>query len=73
MRSYFFSLSVPYDQCENLYITGQNTVILTADSGERIQLPTMNLRPFVDRSGLKGRFKLVIDDKNKVKSFVKVS
>lgn len=73
MNIYFFSLSVPYNVCEKLYHTGNNTVVLTADSGERVQLPTMNLRPFVNRSGLKGRFRLIVDNKNKVRSFEKVS
>ena len=73
MRQYFFTLAVPYVQCENLYITGNNAVVLTADSGERIQLPTVNLRPYIDRQGLNGRFRLVIDNQNKVKSFDKIN
>lgn len=73
MKTYFFSLSVPYRDCEKLYHSGSNTVILTADTGERVQLPTLNLRPYVQRDGLKGRFRLIINSEQKVKSFEKIS
>lgn len=73
MRIYFFTINVPYVECEQLYMTGNNTVVMTADSGERVQLPSVNLRPFVERTGLKGRFRLIVDNKNKVRSFEKVA
>ncbi|MCV2884143.1 DUF2835 domain-containing protein [Aestuariibacter sp. AA17] len=72
-RVYFFSLSVSYAACEKLYHAGNNSVVVTADSGERVQLPTVNLRPFINRSGLKGRFRLIINSENKVKSFERIS
>ena len=72
-KSYFFSLSLSYAECENLYVTGINSVVMTADSGERIQLPSKNLRPFVQKNGLKGRYRLVINDQNKVVSFEKIA
>lgn len=73
MQTYFFSLSVPYLQCEELYRTGNNAVVLTADNGTKVQIPTANLRPFIDRQGIKGRFRLVITDNKKVKSFEKIN
>ncbi|MCC2615670.1 DUF2835 domain-containing protein [Aestuariibacter halophilus] len=73
MKVYYFSIQLPYSRCRMLYDSGPPTVLLTADSGERVQLPTRNLRPFIDSMGLKGRFKLVVDDNNKVKSFNKIS
>ena len=72
-KSYFFSLSLSYAECENLYITGINSVVVTADSGERVQLPSKNLRPFVQRSGLSGRFRLVVSDQQKVVSLDKIA
>lgn len=73
MKVYFFSITVTYAECEKLYSSTSNSAVLTADTGERVQLPLVNLRPFVDRQGLNGRFRLIIDDHNKVKSFSKTN
>lgn len=72
-RTYFFTLEVPYHQCEAFYQPGVNKVVITADSGERIQIPTKNLRPYMQKSGLNGRFRLIINDLNKVISFDKIA
>ncbi|GAA0852004.1 DUF2835 family protein [Aliiglaciecola litoralis] len=73
MKTYYFSLDVSYERCERLYGIGSNSVVLRSDCGERIQLPNVNLRPFVTRTGLKGRFRLIITPENKVHSFEKIS
>lgn len=72
-QNYFFTLNVSYEKCITLYQAGNNSVILRSDSGEKIQLPTKNLRPFIQRNGLIGRFRLVIDSNNKVQSFDKIN
>ncbi|MDU0355186.1 DUF2835 family protein [Paraglaciecola aquimarina] len=46
---------------------------MTDESGKRIQLPVLNLRPFVSPIGIKGRFRLIVDENNKLKSFEKIS
>ncbi|WJG07655.1 DUF2835 family protein [Aliiglaciecola sp. LCG003] len=73
MKTYYFNLSASYDKCEKLYLAGSNAVVLVAENGERVQLPTVNLRPFVTRLGLIGRFRLIITAENKVHSFEKIS
>ncbi|MDC0602314.1 DUF2835 domain-containing protein [Aliiglaciecola sp.] len=73
MKTYYFSLAASYDYCERLYLTGSNTVVLKAETGERVQLPSLNLRPFVTRLGLNGRFRLIITSDNKVHSFEKIN
>ncbi|WP_158969062.1 DUF2835 family protein [Paraglaciecola sp. L3A3] len=73
MHSYYFTLSIKYDFCEQFYQPGVNTVIMTDDNGKRIQLPVLNLRPFVSPTGIKGRFRLVVDNNNKLQSFEKIS
>jgi hypothetical protein len=45
---------------------------MTSDCGKRVQLPVKNLRPFIESHGLRGRFRLVVNDVNKIDSFVKV-
>jgi len=69
MQIYYFSLSLAYERCIQLYQPGRNSVIITAEDGKRIQLAVKNLRPFIQRHGLRGRFRLIIDDENKVESF----
>ncbi|TDF41814.1 DUF2835 family protein [Alteromonadaceae bacterium M269] len=72
MRQYFFTLNVSYLQCEQLYEPGRNVAIMTADSGERVQLPIVNLRPYTTKDGIQGKFKMVVSDQNKIISFDKV-
>ncbi len=73
MATYFFSINLSYPDCENLYMPGKNSVLIQAESGHRVQLPVSNLRPFVTRIGIKGRFRLITNDDNKIDSFEKVS
>lgn len=73
MKTYFFNLNIRYTDCENLYLPDLSTCMMTADTGERVQLPTKNLRPFVTKTGVQGRFRLVIDANNKLKSFEKIA
>ena len=73
MQTYYFNLSLAYDSCERLYQPGSNTVVITAEDGKRVQLPVKNLRPFIQRHGLRGRFRLIINDENKVESFEKIA
>ncbi|PKG99618.1 DUF2835 family protein [Paraglaciecola sp. MB-3u-78] len=73
MQTFYFTLSLKYELCVQLYIPGINSVVMKADNGKRIQLPVRNLRPHVSPMGIKGRFRLMIDDNNKIKSFEKVA
>ena len=72
MQSYYFTLSLNYEDCLHLYQPGKNAVIMTSDCGKRVQLPVKNLRPFIDRNGLCGRFRLIVDGLYKVSSFEKL-
>lgn len=72
-RCYFFSLSVSYLACKRMYTVGNQKVVLVAETGEKIQLPVTNLRPFVQSQGIQGRFRLIINEKNKIESFDKVA
>jgi hypothetical protein len=73
MQIFYFTLSLKYELCEQLYIPGINSVVMKADNGKRIQLPVRNLRPHVSPIGIKGRFRLTIDNNNKIKSFEKIA
>jgi hypothetical protein len=73
MQTFYFTLSLKYELCKQLYITGINSVVMKADNGKRIQLPVRNLRPHVSPMGINGRFRLMIDENNKIKSFEKIA
>ena len=73
MQTYYFTLSLKYDLCERLYTPGTDKVIMTAENGKRIQLPVQNLRPHVSTNGIKGRFRLIIDENNKINVFERMT
>lgn len=73
MKTYFFDVNISYLDCEKLYQPGLPSCLMYAISGEKVKLPTANLRPFVTKTGIKGRFRLLIDNNNKLKSFEKIA
>jgi hypothetical protein len=73
MKRYLFTINLSYLKCENLYLTTVKTVIITATTGERVQIPSISLRPFVEPTGIKGSFCLSVDKENKIQSFERVS
>ncbi len=72
MRTFFFSLNASYGACEKLYLATNNAVVVRAESGESVQIPSLNLRPFVTKDGIHGRFRLMITEQNKVHSFERI-
>ncbi|MFQ3197440.1 MAG: hypothetical protein ACJAUL_000907 [Paraglaciecola sp.] len=73
MHCYFFNLQLSYARCETLYRPDNNSVVVVAENGKRIQLPATNLRPFVQRNGIQGRFKLLVTPTHKIHSLEKMS
>jgi hypothetical protein len=73
MKTFFFTLDVSYLQCEQLYEPGRNVAIMTANSGERVQLPVANLRKYTTKTGIKGNFQLKISAENKILAFERLS
>ncbi len=73
MNSYFFRLKISYLECEALYSPGINTCLIVSEKGEKVQIPVKNLRPYVTKTGILGRFRLVTDENNKIKSFEKIA
>ncbi|WP_229680912.1 DUF2835 family protein [Alteromonas lipolytica] len=72
-RIYYFSVSEPYHQCQLLYSGSVPVVVLTADSGERVQVPSGRIRQFIDSRGFYGRFRLIVSAQNKIKSFERIA
>ncbi|GAA0345138.1 hypothetical protein GCM10009092_07050 [Bowmanella denitrificans] len=73
MKTYFFNLRLSYEECRALYDGSVQKLIMYAESGERVQLPAGNLRPFINHLGIHGRFRLITNEHNKIRSFERVS
>lgn len=65
MNQYYFSLNIPYQTFLAHYNGAASSVMVTTDNGLRIQLPATRFRPLLSQIGLKGRFRLTIDQNNK--------
>lgn len=73
MNTYFFRIQLTYDQCQHLYNGSTSHAVVTAESGQRIRIPASNLRPFIGQYGIRGRFRLITNQNNKILSFEPVS
>lgn len=65
MIEYNFSMKMTVEQCKRFYQGDIRAIVVTCDTGQTVQLPAMRFRPFVTANGIRGRFRLVLDDNNK--------
>lgn len=65
-KVHYFSASMTYAKCEDLYRQHIKFIVVTSSEGKRIQLPKANLQKFITPLGLNGNFKLIVDDNNKI-------
>ena len=66
---YYFSVNVPYIQCEALYSGAVPTVVMVAENGTSVQVPSTRIKQFITSQGVVGRFRMVVDANNKIKAF----
>ncbi|HAW92535.1 MULTISPECIES: DUF2835 family protein [unclassified Arsukibacterium] len=57
-RQFLFNAFLARDKCLLYYQGSLRYVVVTADSGERIQLGLKHFQPFFSDLGLRGRFRL---------------
>jgi len=69
---FYFSINVPYTQCEALYSSAIPNVVMMAESGVRVQVPTNRLRQFITSDGVKGRFRMIVDQNNKIRTIERI-
>ena len=70
--TFYFSINVPYNQCEALYTPSIPNVVMLSESGLNVQIPTNRLRQFVTSIGVRGRFRMIVSADNKIKSFERI-
>lgn len=71
-KCYYFNLNVSYHECQLIYRQSALNAVLVADSGERVQVPMGRLRQCITNQGLRGRFELTVDERNKFIKFKKI-
>lgn len=58
-RKYIFSMCLTAEQVLWYYQGHIKSVVVQADSGERVQLELRHFKPFIRHEGVKARFELV--------------
>jgi len=66
MREYILNLSISAEKMLSYYQGSAQQVIAEDSRGIRVSFPAQALRRFVTHDGVQGRFRLRVDDNNKL-------
>ena len=66
MPSMVFTLSISPEEYHRYYRGSVKTVVTRAEDGRTLRFPAEELRPFVSRTGIHGRFRIDFDSNNKL-------
>ncbi|MEM0911696.1 MAG: DUF2835 family protein [Pseudomonadota bacterium] len=73
MKSFYFSMNMNYAQCDSLYHNTIRYVVVKDDNGKTIQLKKSHVLKFLTPEGIKGRFRLDVDDNNAFKQLQRLA
>ncbi|MFC3032102.1 DUF2835 family protein [Pseudoalteromonas fenneropenaei] len=73
MREFFFYLDLSHAQCMAYYQGVIDYVQVVEDGGKKIRFPASRVRPFISTIGVRGRFRLILNDSNQFVSLEKVT
>ncbi|MGM0525460.1 MAG: DUF2835 family protein [Pseudomonadota bacterium] len=63
---YLFSVSMSYQEFTEIYYGGgAQQLVVTSTQGTRVAIPAGRMVPFVESSGVRGLFRLTVDQSNK--------
>ena len=68
MPHFEFSLNLPAHKIERIYRGDARFILVESDDGLTLQLPAINFRDHVAADGIHGRFRVRIDDNNRIMS-----
>ncbi len=71
--TFYVELDITASEFRHYYSQNINRVITVCHTGQKIQFPANILQPFVSHSGVQGKFKIVIDEKEKFKSINRIT
>ena len=64
MQSYVFTLELSAEECEAIYAGTFKQLQVTSDCGKRVRFNAFKIRPFVSRLGVRGRFKITLNEQH---------
>ncbi|MCA9538021.1 MAG: DUF2835 domain-containing protein [Myxococcales bacterium] len=64
MRAFVFDLRISPERLQDYYRGAARHVVATTHDGLRVQFAAAHLQRHVTREGVRGTFRLVIDDRN---------
>lgn len=73
MRQYQFSLHLSAQECLGYYQGQYRNLIVTAITGERIQIPAKHFHRFVQKDGIHGLFTIFLNGDDKLIKLIKNS
>lgn len=68
-----FRMAISADEALKYYKGSARTVIVTAETGQRVQFPAEQIRPFIDSQGVHGYFSIQFDGNNKLIGLKRIS
>ena len=71
-KNYYFSVNMSYAECASLYDGKVKYAVVTDNSGCRLQLLKKHLQCFITPSGIRGQFRLEVDERNNFKTISKL-
>lgn len=72
MQGIIINIDISADEYLKLYKGQAKDVVTRAMDGRTVRFPASILQPFVQRSGVKGRFRIVFDSKGKFQGIERV-
>lgn len=72
-RCYVFSGFISAEKCQQYYRGEVRYAIVTADSGERVQLAFRHFQPYISQLGIRGRFRLTLTENGEFLQLEKIS
>jgi hypothetical protein len=73
MRVLNFTVNLSHEEMLAIYNGAIKKVMVHSDTGLRIELNAYHFKAFTTMNGVRGRFKMVLDDNNKMLSLEKIA
>lgn len=72
LQTIVVNLAIPAEEYQRLYQGVVRDVLAQSVDGRRIRFPAAILRPYVTRTGIYGRFRIVFDEQNRFNTIEKL-
>ncbi|MCF2909175.1 DUF2835 domain-containing protein [Pseudoalteromonas sp. DL2-H2.2] len=72
MQEYYFYMDLSHEQCMAYYHGHVEFIQVVEDGGKRIRFPAHHIRRHVSTLGVRGRFRLLLDENNRFVALEKV-